>query len=307
MTAFLVRRVVLGAVTLLAVFTLTFLMVVSVPGNPLQSGQRRLAPEVEQALRARFDMDHNARYYLQLLGGAMRFDFGPTFQYNDWTCNQILAQSLPVSVLLGLTSIVLAVAIGVPLGVAGAVQRRRAAVSAGATLSVVGACVPSFVVGTCLLLAFAVHWKLAPVGGWGTWAHVPLPAMTLALPFIAYITRLTRVSMTDALSRDFIRTALARGVSRRCVIWDHAFPMAIAPVLSYLGPATAQAMTGSFVVEKVFNIPGMGQHFVNAALNRDPGLLMATVMVFSTLVIVFNLGVDAAHAWLDPRLRERMT
>lgn len=307
MIRFLVRRVVLGGITLLAVFTLTFLMVVSVPGNPLQTGERRLAPEVEQALRARYDLDDNARYFVQLLKGALRFDFGPTFQYPDWTCNQILMQSLPVSVMLGLSSIVLAVAVGVPLGVAGALRRHGAVATVGVAASVIGACVPSFVVGTCLILALAVRLKLAPVGGWGTWAHVPLPAMTLALPFIAYITRLTHVSMTDALSRDFIRTALARGVPRRRVVWDHAFPAALGPVLSYLGPATAQAMTGSFVVEKVFNIPGMGQHFVNAALNRDPALLIATVMVFSCLVILFNIGVDVAHAWLDPRLRERMT
>ncbi|MCC7293887.1 MAG: ABC transporter permease [Phycisphaerales bacterium] len=305
MMRMIARRLVLGAATLACVYALTFLMVVSAPGNPLQTSERNLAPEVAAALRARYDMDHNGRYFVQLLLGILRLDFGPTFQYPDWTCNQILAQSLPVSAMLGLVAILLAVVVGVPLGAMSAVRGRGWASGLGLSLALAGVCVPTFVTGSCLLLVFAVFLRVAPVGGWGTLAHLPLPAVTLALPFVAYVTRLTRAGMTEALSQDYIRTALAKGLPRRQVVWKHAFPVAFLPVLTYLGPATAQAMTGSFVVEKVFSVPGMGQHFVNAALNRDPGLLIATVLVFSAMVIAFNLIVDGVHVCVDPRLRSR--
>ena len=168
----------------------------------------------------------------------------------------------------------------------------------------IGISVPTFVAGAALLIVFGVVLKVAPVGGWGTLAHLPLPAITLALPFIAYIARLTRMSMLDALQSDFVRTALAKGLAPRTVIWKHALKPAFLPVLSFLGPATAQAMTGSFVVEKVFGVPGLGQHFVNAALNRDVGLILATVLVFATLLVIFNLLVDVLYAVIDPRVTE---
>jgi oligopeptide transport system permease protein len=166
----------------------------------------------------------------------------------------------------------------------------------------VGISVPTFVAGSFFLVAFAVYWRFFPIGGWGTISHLPLPALTLSLPFIAYISRLTRAGMVDVLGSDFIRTAAAKGAPRSAIIWRHAFPVAFMPVLSFLGPATAQAMTGSFVVEKVFGIPGLGQHFVNAALNRDIGLVLATVFVFSAMIIAFNIIVDLLYAWLDPRV-----
>lgn len=302
MIRYVLRRVGLGVLTLVCVYTVTFLMTVSVPGNPLQASERRLSPEIEAALRARYDVDHNGRYFLQLFSGLMCLDFGPTFQYPDWSCNEILAQALPVSVLLGLSAMLTAVLIGVPLGAWSAVRRGAAGVVA-TTLALLGTCVPTFITGVCLLLCFGVWLKIAPVGGWGTISALPLPTITLALPFAAYIARLTRVGMEEALRQDFIRTALARGIPERHVLRGHAFPVAFLPVLSYLGPATAQALTGSFVVEKVFSVPGMGQHFVNAALNRDAGLLIACVTVYAALVIAFNLAVDLVHAWIDPRVR----
>jgi oligopeptide transport system permease protein len=167
-----------------------------------------------------------------------------------------------------------------------------------------GISLPPFVTGTALLVVFGYYLQIAPVGGWGTLGHIPLPAFALSLPFTAYVARLTRTSMLDALSSDFVRTALAKGASRRTVIWKHALKVAFLPVLSFLGPALAQAMTGSFVVEKVFGVPGIGQHFVNAALNRDAGLIMSTVLVFSTLLVVMNLAIDILYSWVDPRITE---
>jgi len=297
------RRLGWGVVTLACVYAVTFVMVISVPGNPVQQGARNLPPAAAQALRVRYSMDNNWRYFGEFAWGALRGDFGPTFMYADWTCNQIIAQALPVSAVLGVLAIALAVLIGVPAGVLSAVRRDRWFdwLTLGCVL--VGISLPTFVTGSVLLLVFAVYLHVVPIGGWGTLAHLPLPAVTLALPFAAYITRLTRVGMLDVLGSDFIRTARAKGLSRRTVIWKHALKPAALPVLSYLGPATAQAMTGSFVVEKVFAVPGLGQHFVNAALNHDPGLILSTVLVLAALLIAFNIMVDVLYAWVDPRIK----
>jgi oligopeptide transport system permease protein len=300
----ILRRIAQGVVTLACLYTLTFLMVIAVPGNPFQQGDRAMPAETERALRVRYHMDDNWTYFWEFLAGAVRLDFGPAFTYSDWTCTQIIAQALPVSVMLGLLAMVIAVLVGVPIGVLGAVRKGSSWDTLTAGLLLVGISLPTFVTGTALLTVFAVYLRIAPVGGWGTLAHLPLPALTLSLPFTAFIARLTRVGMIDVLSSDYIRTARAKGLPRRAVVWRHALRVAFLPVLSYLGPATAQAMTGSFVVEKVFGVPGLGQHFVNAALNRDAGLVMGTVLVFAALLIAFNILVDVAYAWLDPRLRE---
>lgn len=304
MIARIIRRVLAGVVTIACIYTVTFVMVVSLPGNPFEQGRRHLSVEVEQALRARYHMDNNWMYFWEFLQGALRLDFGPAFTYNDWTCNQILASALPVSLLLGLLAMLIAVMIGVPLGVLGAVKRGGWLDAATGGFVLLGVSLPTFVTGSALLTVFAVYLKTFPIGGWGTLAHLPLPAIALSIPYIAYIARLTRVGMLDVLGSDFVRTALAKGVHPRTVVWKHALKVAFLPVLSFLGPATAQAMTGSFVVEKVFGVPGLGQHFVNAALNRDSGLVMSTVLVFSTLLVAFNLVVDVLYAWIDPRVSE---
>ena len=306
MTRRLLRRLIGGVITIACVYTITFLMVVTIPGNPFQSGERNMSPEIEAALRARYHMDDNWRYFWEFLGGAVKGDFGPTFTYNDWTCNQVIAASLPVSLVVGVSAVALSVLIGVPLGVIAAARRHSWIDALALSVTLVGVCVPSFVTGSLLLILFAVWLPWAPIGGWGTVAHLPLPILTLSLPLIAYITRLPRVGMLDTLGSDFIRTARAKGLPPRTVIWKHAFKPAFLPVLSYLGPATASAMTGSFVVEKLFGVPGIGQHFVNAALNCDPGLIMSTVLVFATLRVALNILVDVLYAWVDPRIREAL-
>ena len=304
MSALILRRLLLGVVTIGCIYALTFVMVISLPGNPFQQGQHNLPPEAEMALRARYNMDNNWLYFWQFLSGAVRLDFGPTFMYNDWTCNQIIASALPVSVVIGLLAILIAVLAGVPVGVLSAVRRGGVLDVACLTLVLLGISLPTFVTGSALLIVFGVYLKVAPVGGWGTLAHLPLPAIALSLPFAAYVARLTRTGMLDTLSGDFVRTALAKGAPPGTVIWKHALKVAFLPVLSFLGPAAAQAMTGSFVVEKVFGVPGIGQHFVNAALNRDAGLIMSTVLVFSAILVLFNLVIDVLYSWIDPRISE---
>jgi oligopeptide transport system permease protein len=302
MITLILRRLLLGIATIAGVYVLTFVMVITIPGNPFQQDDRMMAPEVEQALRSRYSMDDNWRYFGQFLEGAIRLDFGPTYTYTDWTCNQVIASALPVSALIGLLAVLIAVGIGVPIGVVSASRKDSWLDLAGLAFVLLGISLPTFVTGSALLTVFAVYLHLAPVGGWGTLAHLPLPAITLSLPFTAYIARLTRTGMLDALGSEFVRTALAKGASPRSVIWKHALKVAFLPVLSFLGPATAQAMTGSFVVEKVFGVPGLGQHFVNAALNLDAGLILSTVLVFSALLVVLNLVIDLLYAWLDPRI-----
>ena len=263
-----------------------------------------MPPEVLRALEARYSLDNQFAYFWQFLAGAVRLDFGPSFQYRDWTCTQIIAQALPVSLTLGFAAMLLAVLVGVPVGVVSAVRRDGWLDLGSLGFVLLGISLPTFVTGSALLTVFAVYLKVVPIGGWGRISQLLLPAVTLSLPFMAYIARLTRIGMLDVLGSDFIRTAVAKGLDRRTVIWRHAFRVAFLPVLSFLGPATAQAMTGSFVVEKVFSVPGLGTHFVDAALNLDRGLIMGCVLVFSAILIAFNLAVDLLYGWVDPRISE---
>lgn len=230
------------------------------------------------------------------------FDMGPSLQYEDWRVNEIIGDALPVSVSLGALAMLIALVLGVGAGAVGAVRPGSAADLATLTIALIGISMPSFVIGTAMVMVFGVWLSLAPVGGWGELRHIPLPALTLSLPFAAYIARLTRMGMVEHLKADFIRTARAKGLSEARVVLKHALKNAFLPVLSYLGPATAMAMTGSFVVERVFALPGLGQHFVNAVQNKDLFLIMGVVLVFSTMLIVLNLVVDVLYRWVDPRI-----
>jgi oligopeptide transport system permease protein len=230
------------------------------------------------------------------------FDLGPSLQYRDRRVNEIIAESLPVSMTLGLCAIVLATVLGVGAGVIGAVKPGSLLDALTLLLSLIGISMPTFVIGTVLLLTFSVWWPLLPVGEWGTLRALILPSLTLSLGFAAYIARLTRLGMMQEMQSDYVRTARAKGLSERDVVLRHALKNAFLPVLSYLGPATALAMTGSFVVERVFKVPGLGQHFVNAVQNKDLFLIIGVVLVYSTMLIVFNLIVDVLYRWVDPRI-----
>ncbi|MFQ6048752.1 MAG: ABC transporter permease [Phycisphaerae bacterium] len=296
-------RLVQTPLILWSVYTITFLMVVTVPGNPFEhEGGRRLPKLIQIALRQRYGMENNWAFYWRYLGRAVRGDLGVSLHYKDWTCNQIIAHSLPVSAALGTAAMAIALAAGVALGLIGAVRRHSLWDYASLAVAVIGLCVPNFVIGAALLILLCVMVRLFPAGGWGTPAHLVLPAVTLSLPFMAYIARLTRLGMLEVLGSDFVRTARAKGLAESQVLLKHALRVAFLPVLSFLGPAAAAILTGSFVVEKVFNIPGLGLHFVNSVINRDQMLILAAVTVYSTLIVAFNLLVDLAYVWLDPRI-----
>jgi oligopeptide transport system permease protein len=231
-------------------------------------------------------------------------DFGPSFQYKDWTVNELIAQGFPVSLTVGGLAILLGFVIGVSVGVAAALRQNSAADFTTMGFAMLGVSIPNFVVAPVLILLFAVYAGWLPAGGWDwTWQSAVLPVITLALPVIAYIARLMRGSMIEVLHSDFIRTARAKGLPERYVILHHAFKPALLPVLSYMGPATAALITGSVVVERIFSIPGLGSYFVQGALNRDYTLVMGVVIFYGVLIILLNLLVDLLYSLLDPKIR----
>ena len=314
MTGLIVRRLLQMPIILFVIYTITFSLAWLIPGNPLENPEGRRPPQViMQAMLEQYKLDNPWSFYWDYLGKATGvswllgehdrpFDLGPSLTHQDWTVNEILAAGLPVSITLGLLAILLACAIGLTAGIIGGIRPGSAADLATLLVALVGISLPSFVIGTLLLVIFGVWLKVFPIGGWGKLSYTFLPALTLALPFAAYIARLTRFGMIDELATDYIRTARAKGVPQMRVVLKHALKNAFLPVLSFLGPAAAMAMTGSFVVEKVFAVPGIGTHFVNAVLSKDLTLIMGVVLVYSTMLILFNLVVDVLYRWVDPRI-----
>ncbi|MFM9958025.1 MAG: ABC transporter permease [Phycisphaerales bacterium] len=306
---------------LLVIYTVTFGLAWALPGSAVMNSEgRRPQPEVVAAMERQYNLDSPWRFYTGYLYNASGarwlmtsigvdqgppprhvFDFGPCLRYKDWTVNELIASSLPVSVTLGLAAILIALVIGLAAGAAGAVKPGSFADVATLGIALIGVSLPSFVVGTLLLMIFPVWLGLGSVGSWGRPVDLILPALTLSLPFAAYIARLTRMGMIEALGSDYVRTARAKGVPPSRVVLGHAMKNAFLPVLSYLGPAAAYAMTGSFVVERVFNVPGLGQHFVNAVQNKDLFVIMGVTLIYSAMLVVFNMIVDMLYRWVDPR------
>jgi oligopeptide transport system permease protein len=314
MIGFAARRLVQLPLILLVIYTLTFCLAWLIPGNPLEGAQeRRPPPEIVQAMLEQYRLDSPWSFYWDylskasgaawLVGRSPRpFDLGPSLAHPDWTVNEILGAGLPVSVALGMLAMLLALAIGVSAGVAGAMRPGSLLDVATLGIALVGVSLPAFVVGTAMLVVFGVWLRAAPVGGWGGLSGALLPAVTLALPYAAYIARLTRMAMIEELGSDYVRTARAKGAGPARVVIRHALRNAFLPVLSYIGPAAASAMTGSFVVERIFAVPGIGTHFVNAVLGKDLTLIMGVVLTYSTILILFNLAVDLLYRWTDPRI-----
>ncbi len=312
--ALIVRRLIQLPVIVLAVYTLTFVLAWSIPGNPLENPEgRRPSAEIVEAMKRQYKLDDPVAFYFDYLGKASGvsyviglhdrpFDLGPSLKQPDWSVNEILWTGLPVSITLGMSAMLIALTIGVCAGTIGGLRPGSSADYATQLLAILGISLPSFVIGSALLMFFAVKLGVFPVGGWGGISYIVLPAVTLSLPFAAYISRLVRFGMIEEMGADHIRTARAKGLPRWKVAFKHALKNAFLPVLSYLGPATAVALTGSFVVEKVFAVPGIGQHFVDGVLGKDITLVMGVVLVYSTLMVVFNLAVDVLYRFVDPRL-----
>jgi len=290
--------------TLLMLITVAFFLMRVAPGGPFDS-EKVLLPEVEANLNARYHLDEPLlQQYFRYLGQLATLDLGPSFQYKDWTVNELIAQGFPVSLTVGLAAMVLAFVMGTLLGIAAALRQNTRIDYSLMGFAMLGISVPNFVIAPILILVLAVYAGWLPAGGWD-WsiASMVLPVVTLALPVTAYIARLTRGSMIEVLHSNFIRTARAKGLPESVVIRRHALRPALLPVISFLGPATAGMISGSVIIERIFSIPGLGSYFVQGALNRDYTLVMGIVIFYGVLIIVLNFLVDLIYAWLDPRIR----
>jgi oligopeptide transport system permease protein len=305
--AYTTRRLLGALPTLLILIAVAFFLIRAAPGGPFDS-ERQLLPEIEANLRATYHLDEPLyQQFGRYLWGLLHFDFGPSFQYRDYTVTELILQGFPVSLTLGAAAIVVALLVGVSAGSIAALRQNSRVDHAVMAVSMTGISIPNFVMAPLLVLVFAVYLRWLPAGGLGdgSLANLVLPVTALALPQIAYLSRLTRGSMVEVLRSNFVRTARAQGLPTWQIIVRHALKPALLPVVSYLGPATAHIITGSVVIEQIFSRPGLGRFFVTGALNRDYTLVMGVVVFYGVLIIVFNFLVDLAYAWLDPKVRYR--
>ncbi len=290
--------------TLLMLITVVFFLVRVAPGGPFDT-EKALPPEIEANLAAKYHLDDPlVQQYFRYLGQIIVLDFGPSFQYKDWTVNELIAEGFPVSLTVGGLAMLLAFLAGTLIGITAALRQNTALDYGTMGFAMLGISIPNFVVAPLLILVFAVYAGWLPAGGWD-WspARMVLPVITLALPVIAYIARLTRGSMIEVLHSNFIRTARAKGLPESVVIRKHALKPALLPVISFMGPATAGLITGSVVIERIYAIPGLGSYFVQGALNRDYTLVMGVVIFYGVLIILLNFLVDMLYAWLNPKIR----
>lgn len=305
MIRYAVRRLLGVLPTLLVIVTISFFVIRLAPGGPFDDEQT-LPPEIKANLEAVYGLDRPLlEQYGRYLSNLLQGDFGPSFKFKDFTVTELIAQGLPVSLALGLGAILLAMLIGIPLGTLAALRQNSPTDYGIMAVAVLGIALPSFVTGPLFALVFGLQLRWFPVAGWeaGEWRYLVLPVVTLALPVIAYIARLTRGSLLEVLRSNFVRTARAKGLPERLVILRHALRPALLPVVSYLGPATAFVITGSLVVETVFGLPGSGRYLVQGAINRDYSLVMGMIVVYGSLTLLLNLLADLIYGWLDPRVR----
>tara|TARA_B110000046_G_C12936617_1_gene373885 strand:+ start:75 stop:1010 length:936 start_codon:yes stop_codon:yes gene_type:complete len=306
MLRFAFYRLLQAIPVLLIVISLTFVLVHSAPGGPF-SEDKAVPPEVIKALEAQYNLDQPLwQQYLSYLGDAIHGDFGPSFKYPGRNVAELIAAGLPATAELALYAMLVALVIGVSAGVAAAMRPNTAQDYIPMSAAMIGICMPSFLLGPLLVLVFGIHLEWLPVSGWG---DIPgdkiLPAITLGTGYAAYIARLSRGGMLEVLSQDYIRTARAKGLGEPLVIAKHALRGGLIPVVAFLGPAFAGLLGGSFVVETIFQIPGLGRFYVQAAFNRDYTMILGTTVFFSTLIIIFNLLSDMLAIWLNPRLRQQ--
>jgi len=288
------------------IITIGFFIIRLAPGGPF-AREKAVPQAILENLMAKYHMDEPLiKQYLRFMGGVLQGDLGPSFTNKDFTVNELIAFSLPNSIILGLASLVLSLIFGITAGIISALKQNKLADYTVMSLAVTGISIPTFVIGPVLMLIFAVSLNWLPTSGWIDGRHgiktMIMPVITLALPQFAYIARLMRASMLETLRSDFVRTALAKGLSMPVIIFKHVLKGACLPVVSYLGPAMALVITGSVVVEKIFAIPGLGMHFVRSAINRDYTMIMGTVIVYSLILVILNFIVDIIYGFLDPRI-----
>ena len=299
---FVIRRLIALVFTLWIVFTVSFFLMRAVPGGPY-SGERNLPPEIEENIKRRYRLDLPLyEQYAIELGNVASGDLGLSTRLLDFNVNQVIAQGLPISAALGILALSFAVTLGLSAGIVSALYRGSAADFVLMSLATIGIAMPSFVIAGLAIMLFVFIIPIFPAAGWGTLRQLVLPAICLGALYAAEIARIARTGMLDALSQDFVRTARAKGLSELTVALRHALPSAMLPVVSFLGPAVAGILTGSVVIERIFAIPGLGWHFVQAALQRDLTLAMGLVLLYTLLLYVMNFLVDLSYGILDPRV-----
>jgi oligopeptide transport system permease protein len=306
MLRFALGRLLQAIPVLLIVISATFLLVHSAPGGPF-SADKAVPPEVIRALEAQYNLDQPLwQQYLSYLGDVLQVDLGPSFKYSGRTVNELIAAGLPATAELALYAMLVALVIGVSAGVLAAIRPNTMQDYLPMSAAMLGICMPSFLLGPLLVLVFGIHLEWLPVSGWG---DIPgdkiLPAITLGTGYAAYIARLSRGGMLEVLSQDYIRTARAKGLSEPLIIFKHALRGGLIPVVAFLGPAFAGLLGGSFVVETIFQIPGLGRFYVQAAFNRDYTMILGMTIFFAALITLFNLLSDMLALWLNPKLRQQ--
>ncbi|MBI4442732.1 MAG: ABC transporter permease [Acidobacteria bacterium] len=305
MIRFILRRLVVSIPVIFLVATTTFFIMRLAPGGPFMS-ERAIPPEIQANLQAKYGLDQPLWIqYWRYLGNLVRLDLGPSYKYPERTVNQIIAEGFPVSLQLGLAALCFALLIGIPGGVLAAVKHRTVIDRLTMSVILVGISIPTFVLGPLLIFTFSLTLYWFPPALWGSAQQLVLPAITLGTPYSVYIARLTRTQMVDVLQQDYIRTARAKGVGPLRVLYKHARNATLLPVVSYLGPAVADLVTGSIVVEKIFAIPGLGRYFVESAFSRDYTTVLGTVLFYAVLLILANMVVDVLYRFLDPRIEYR--
>jgi oligopeptide transport system permease protein len=303
MFRFIAARLLQTIPVLFVVATLTFFMVRLVPGGPFDS-ERTVAPEIKRELEAYYGLDKPVfRQYLDYLGRLVRGDLGPSYKYANRSVNEMIAATFPVSLQLGGLALSLALLLGITAGVVAALRPNSLLDYTASGISMMGICLPTFVLGPLFILVFALNLRWVNASGWFDGSDRILPAVTLGIAYAAYIARLTRGGMLEILSQDFIRTARAKGASEARIVLRHAMRGGLLPVISFLGPAAAGILTGSFVIETIFQIPGLGRHFVTSAFNRDFTMVTGIVVFYAVLIVFFNLLVDIVQVWLNPKLK----
>ncbi len=302
MLKYILRRI-LGAIpVMLNVITITFFLMKATPGGPFDK-EKKVPAEVMAALNARYKLDQPLYVqYVDTLTNIIKGDFGPSFRYAGRTVNEMIIEGLPETIELGVYAMLFALVIGILSGVTAALKKNTWLDYVPMSLSMVGICVPTFLMGPLLVLIFSIYFRWLPVSGWETWAHKILPSFTLGAAYAAFISRLSRGGMLEILSQDFIRTARAKGVPEHQVLIKHALKGGMFPVISFLGPAMAGLLAGSFVTESIFQIPGLGRFYVQAAFNRDYTMIMGTTVFLAALVVFFNMVSDVITIWLNPKL-----
>lgn len=303
MIAYVFKRLLFMIPLLLVISALAFVLVRVAPGGPFDR-ERKLPPAIEQNIRAKYHLDWPIwKQYVAYLGDLCQGDLGLSLKYRNRTVNEIVAQALPVSITLGTLAFLFSIGIGVPLGVYAAARQNKLQDYGATLLALVGISLPSFVIGPLLVLFFSFKLGLFPVALWESLAHAALPCLALSAYFIARIMRITREGMIGALQQEFIVAARAKGLSEKVILGKHALKIAILPVVSYTGPMLADLFTGSFVVENIFQVPGLGTFVVNGALNRDYTMVVGLVILYAALLLVLNLIVDVLYHFLDRRIK----